>query len=278
MKIDISSKQTVVGLESDSATKLQMNNAKILFGRNAAKVVKALDMYSKERLVQTEGIDTLLAALKTKNLVDLEKFAKSAPGKKMASNVLKLANAKTLAAVFKALKAVKAPAALNKLIGAQSGPTKIARKTTARKSPTRRAPAARKAKKLANVEVVGIPMSRSYAMGMPVNVMDMLQTMITPALAKRITKTAEEGVGVSMRGLGFAKIKKLIDALPANLLEQDALPDFVQGNEDGAVTAAGVGDSGEFLGYYSPKNKKAMFRVVVQRDDFDQSGIVSLES
>lgn len=291
MKIDITSKQVVVGVESSSASKLQQNNAKILFGRNAAKVLKALEVYSKEKMLDedaVDGIKLMLLASKSKNTELLEKFAQSSPGKKLASNCLKLANAKTPAAMFAAIKSIKGTKGLNKIVAdvVENMPLKLPNQRTSNrtgsKRPMRQARVTRKSHnkkvKSPSVEVAGIPMSREFAMGMPVNVMNLLESLITPALAKRITKTAEEGEGVSMRGLGYAKIKRLIDAMPDSMLVPGEVPDFVSSDETGAVTAIGVGDSGEYLGYYAPKDKSAMFRVVVYRDGFSESGIVSIES
>jgi hypothetical protein len=104
-------------LSSESATKLQQSNAKIMFGKNASKVLKALETYSKEKVLRTNGIKSVLAALKTKNTADLEKFASSKAGKTLASNCLKLANAKTPVALFAAIKPIKETSTLAKLAG-----------------------------------------------------------------------------------------------------------------------------------------------------------------
>ena len=290
MKIDITNKSADV--ESTSASKLQQNNAKILFGRNAVKVLKALEGYSKEKMLDedaVDGIKLMLLATKSKDTELLEKFAKSSPGKKLTSNCLKLANAKTPAAMFAAIKSIKGTKGLNKIVSdvVENMPLKLPKQRTstrpASKRPMRQAritrkPAAPAKSTSQSIEIAGIPMSRDFAMGMPVNVMNLLESMITPTLAKRITKVAEEGEGVSMRGLGYAKIKRLIDAMPDSMLVPGEVPDFVSSDETGAVTAIGVGDSGEYLGYYAPKDKSAMFRVVVLADGFRESGIVSLES
>lgn len=128
MKIDITSKQTIAGVESNSASKLQQNNAKILFGKRAAKILKAFETYSKEKVVNTEAVDAVMEVLKTKNTVDLEKFAKTNVGKKFASNALKLANAKSPVALFAAIKAFKFPKALEKAASVAPAPTKTQRK------------------------------------------------------------------------------------------------------------------------------------------------------
>lgn len=123
-------------LESESATKRQQANAQILFGKNASKVLKALELYSKEKVLVTSNIDKVLAALKTKDVETLEKFASSSVGKTFRSNSLKLANAKTPAKIFELIKGLKVSATLAKL--APSKPVRMPTKSNpVSKSPTR---------------------------------------------------------------------------------------------------------------------------------------------
>lgn len=290
MKIDITNKAADV--ESTSASKLQQNNAKIMFGRNALKVLKALEVYSKEKILDedaVDGIKLMLLATKSKDTELLEKFAQSSPGKKLASNCLKLANAKTPAAMFAAIKSIKGTKGLNKIVAdvVENMPLKLPKQRTSNrtgsKRPMRQArvtrkPAAPAKSTSQSIEIAGIPMSREFAMSMPVNVIDMLQTMITPALAKKIMKAAKPGVGENIRGLGYAKLKKLVDAMPEDMKETGNLPDWIEDDDPKSVTSFGVGDSGEITGYYSPALKSAEFRVVVRADGFNESGVVSIWS
>ena len=48
-----------LNIRSESATKKQMANAEILFGKSAKKVIPILETYSKEKLVDTAGLDAL---------------------------------------------------------------------------------------------------------------------------------------------------------------------------------------------------------------------------
>lgn len=102
-------------LESDSATKRQLANAQILFGSKAAKALKAMEEINKEKLVNTGQISLILSALKTKDTVALEKFAKSAAGKSLIKATSALHLAKTPAKMFAAIKMFKAPKSLTKL-------------------------------------------------------------------------------------------------------------------------------------------------------------------
>ena len=110
------------GLESESASKKQQENAKILFGSKGVSILSKLEDYSKEKQLNTKGIDYLIGALKTKDTAALEKYAASAAGKKMVANVKKLASAKTFSAIMANIKSIKPNAALQKLSGATITP------------------------------------------------------------------------------------------------------------------------------------------------------------
>lgn len=124
----------------------------------------------------------------------------------------------------------------------------------------------------------GVTLSSEYANALPANILKMVDSVVNPTLGRKIMNEAEEGAGSSVKGLGYAKIKKLIDALPATMKEEDNLPDWVSAEEEGSVTAEDVGGSGEILGYYSPISRSAEFRLVVNKPGFREPGIVSIWS
>lgn len=121
MQINISSKQNFV---SESGTKKQKENAKILFGSKGIAILAKLEVYSKEKLLDTAGIDAVLAALKSKDTTGLEKFASSAAGKKLAKDAMQLAKAKTFDAIIKNVKQIKATKALQTFVSPLSAEPK----------------------------------------------------------------------------------------------------------------------------------------------------------
>lgn len=96
-----------LNLSSESATKKQMANAEILFGKSAKKVLPTLEMYSKEKIVDTAGLDALLAFLKSASPEQVEKFANTKASANVKSVVKKLAVAKQFPTIIAALKLIK---------------------------------------------------------------------------------------------------------------------------------------------------------------------------
>lgn len=96
-----------LNLSSESATKKQMANAEILFGKSAKKVLPTLEMYSKEKIVDTAGLDALLAFLKSASPEQVEKFANTKASANVKSAVKKLAVAKQFPTIIAALKLIK---------------------------------------------------------------------------------------------------------------------------------------------------------------------------
>lgn len=109
----------MINFKSESANKTQQNNAKILFGKTGLTVLKKLEEYSKEKQLDTSGIDALLEVLKTKDTPVLEKFASSKTGKTLVTNCKQLAKAKSFAAIMKNIKAIKPLKSFDKFNGNQ---------------------------------------------------------------------------------------------------------------------------------------------------------------
>ena len=84
-----------------------MANAEILFGKSAKKVVPILETYSKEKLVDTSGLDALLGFLKSADPERVEKFANTKASVNVKSAVRKLAVAKQFPTIIAALKLIK---------------------------------------------------------------------------------------------------------------------------------------------------------------------------
>lgn len=97
----------MITMKSESANKTQQNNAKILFGSKGVSVLTKLEEYSKEKALDTAGIDAVLDVLKTKDATLLQKFADSKTGKTLAKNCKQLAAAKTFTAIIKNIKQIK---------------------------------------------------------------------------------------------------------------------------------------------------------------------------
>lgn len=110
----------MINFKSESANKTQQNNAKIMFGSKGVSILAKLEEYSKEKSLDTAGIDALLNVLKTKDTALLEKFVSSKTGKTLVSNCKKLASAKTFAAIIKNVKAIKPLKSFDKFTGAGS--------------------------------------------------------------------------------------------------------------------------------------------------------------
>ncbi len=96
-----------LNIRSESATKKQMANAEILFGKNAKKVLPTLEMYSKEKIVDTAGLDALLGFLKSADPERVEKFANAKASINVKSAVKKLSVAKQFPTIIAALKLIK---------------------------------------------------------------------------------------------------------------------------------------------------------------------------
>lgn len=96
-----------LNLSSESATKKQMSNAEILFGKSAKKVLPTLEMYSKEKIVDTAGLDVLLGFLKSASPEQVEKFANTRASANVKSAVKKLSVAKQFPTIVAALKLIK---------------------------------------------------------------------------------------------------------------------------------------------------------------------------
>tara|TARA_Y100001963_G_C6770277_1_gene444527 strand:- start:866 stop:1609 length:744 start_codon:yes stop_codon:yes gene_type:complete len=109
--------------KSESATKTQQNNAKILFGSKGIAVLAKLETYSKEKVLNTAGIDAVLDMLKTKDTALLEKFADSKTGKTLAKNCKQLAAAKTFTAIMKNVKQIKVLKSFDKFGTVSSEPS-----------------------------------------------------------------------------------------------------------------------------------------------------------
>tara|TARA_Y100000310_G_scaffold344616_1_gene458334 strand:- start:7047 stop:7592 length:546 start_codon:yes stop_codon:yes gene_type:complete len=96
-----------LNIRSESATKKQMANAEILFGKNAKKVLPTLEMYSKEKIVDTAGLDALLGFLKSADPERVEKFTNAKASINVKSAVKKLSVAKQFPTIIAALKLIK---------------------------------------------------------------------------------------------------------------------------------------------------------------------------
>ncbi|QYW03822.1 hypothetical protein pEaSNUABM46_00179 [Erwinia phage pEa_SNUABM_46] len=92
-------------VKSVSATKPQQANAAILFGKNAAVLVKRLEELVKIKELDTTNLSTLLDVLKDEAAT--ESLAKKASGKTLVTAVRNLYKAKTLVATINALRAIK---------------------------------------------------------------------------------------------------------------------------------------------------------------------------
>lgn len=113
MKITVNS---AITLKSESASKKAQNNAKTLFGTKGVSILSKLEEYKKERILNTDNLNTLLRILSESNLEYIEKFAQTSAGKNAAKTFKALADAKTFPAVMKALKAAKVPASIFKVV------------------------------------------------------------------------------------------------------------------------------------------------------------------
>lgn len=94
-------------LHSESATKKQMANAEILFGKSAKKLIPIFESYSKEKLVDTSGLDALLGFLKSADPERVEKFANTKASANVKSAARKLSVAKQFPTIIAALKLIK---------------------------------------------------------------------------------------------------------------------------------------------------------------------------
>ncbi|QYW03139.1 hypothetical protein pEaSNUABM13_00180 [Erwinia phage pEa_SNUABM_13] len=109
IKLNFDKEQTV---KSESATKPQLANAAILFGKNAAVIIKRLEELVKIKELDTSKLSTMLELLKDEDAT--QSLAKKAAGKTLVTAVRNLYKAKTLVATINALRAIKIkPAAGN---------------------------------------------------------------------------------------------------------------------------------------------------------------------
>lgn len=109
IKLNLNKEQSV---KSVSATKPQLANAAILFGKNAAVIIKRLEELVKIKELDTSKLSALLDVLKDEDAT--QSLAKKAAGKTLVTAVRNLYKAKTLVATINALRAIKIkPAAGN---------------------------------------------------------------------------------------------------------------------------------------------------------------------
>lgn len=123
---------------STSASKKQINSAKILFGSKGESIIKALEEASKSKFLATEQIDNLLAWLKQADEEAVQKYAGSAVGKKIVAPAKAYAANKSFDGKLKALAAIKfkAPTARGPKAGADIGSVeKVGAKPSTKKKP-----------------------------------------------------------------------------------------------------------------------------------------------
>lgn len=93
-------------LISTSATARQQSNAKAVFGSKSVSILKALEEASKEKTLNTAGLDALLADLKLSG-AEFEKVSAKASFVKAVAAAKSFATAKTFSAKIAALKSIK---------------------------------------------------------------------------------------------------------------------------------------------------------------------------
>ena len=95
---------------SESATKKQQENFNAAFGFKPAdgtRILKTLEALSKEKVVNTEHLDTILGFLKSADADTVAAYARKAVAKSNASAFKALEKAKTLTVVINNLKKIK---------------------------------------------------------------------------------------------------------------------------------------------------------------------------
>ncbi|AWY08447.1 hypothetical protein HOT49_gp176 [Erwinia phage vB_EamM_Alexandra] len=99
-----------------AATKAQVANADILFGKNAKVLIKRIDELVKIKELDTSKLETILDILRDTDATTA--FAKKAAGKSAVTAIKNLYKAKTLVATINALRAIKVkPEAANATAG-----------------------------------------------------------------------------------------------------------------------------------------------------------------
>lgn len=100
-------------IESTSATKRQLSNAKLLFGAKGEALIKTLEDLRKVKELDTKVLDHLFDVLAKDNgdSVLLTKYSKNAVGKKNIERLKLLPKQKTLLQVIGLLESLKVPKA-----------------------------------------------------------------------------------------------------------------------------------------------------------------------
>lgn len=109
-----------------AVNKKQTSNAAILFGKNAAVLIKRLDELVKVKELDTAKIEAILDMLNDEDATTA--YAKKAAGKNLATAVKNLYKAKTLVATINALRAIKIKVtAPNDVVKAAVKPQRVAK-------------------------------------------------------------------------------------------------------------------------------------------------------
>ncbi|QZE60088.1 hypothetical protein pEaSNUABM35_00171 [Erwinia phage pEa_SNUABM_35] len=112
-----------------AATKAQVANADILFGKNAKVLIKRIDELTKIKELDTSKLEIILDILKDTDATTA--FAKKAAGKSAVTAIKNLYKAKTLVATINALRAIKVkPEAANATLGKPVRASKAVATTT----------------------------------------------------------------------------------------------------------------------------------------------------